>query len=108
MSEPAIEHPARGHRATTTQLDSPLDPYLEPLLRWIAKHDSGFNPSRSVKDAATRFDWPAPFVEVLFTAARVRGLLEPFYLAGNRGKISWRISNRGASWAASRTAAGDS
>ena len=95
MSEPG---PARRHRSPTTHIPSPLDPFLRDLLGWIARHDGELNPTQGLTAIAEEFDWQPSFAEVLFTAARSRGLLQPVQPRGSRGKIAWQLSPRGTHW----------
>jgi hypothetical protein len=95
MSAPG---PARPRRSPPPHVPSPLDPFLRDLLGWIASRDGGLNPTLDVVVIAEEFDWQPSFVEVLFTAARSRGLLQPSPARGGRGKVTWLLSARGAHW----------
>jgi hypothetical protein len=95
MSDPA---PARTRRPPAPYVPSPLDPFLREFLGWIASNDGGLNPPQGLTAIAEEFDWQPSFVEVLFTAARSRGLLQPVQTRGSRGKVTWHLSGRGGQW----------
>jgi hypothetical protein len=96
MSESAGESTAKRRRAPSHHVPSPLDPFLREFLAWIAALDGGLNPTQGIRSAAEEFDWQPAFVEVLFTAARSRGLVQPVVGKGTRGRAAWQLSARGA------------
>lgn len=80
------------------QSPSPLDAHLRSFLEHLTSLDTGFAPANGAGTAATACGVPAPFIDVLFTSARIRGLIEPFQPRGLRGRYRWRVSARGARW----------
>jgi hypothetical protein len=88
----------RTQRETVPQAPSPLDPFLLPFLDWVVKQQDGLNPPRDLRTISEVLDWQPSFAEVLFTAARSRGLLKPLPARGNRAKMTWQVSDRGAHW----------
>jgi hypothetical protein len=96
MSESPREWTAKRRRASSHQVPSPLDPFLRRFLVWIATLDGGLHPAQGLRAAAEEFDWQPDFVEVLFTAARSRGLVQPVFGKGARGRSAWQVSARGA------------
>jgi hypothetical protein len=82
---------------------SPLDPFLVDFLAWIVAHGGNFNPSPGLSAIAEERDWQPAFAEVLFTAARSRGLVHPVTTRAGRGKAAWQISPRGTHWLESAT-----
>ena len=100
MSAPGTERVPRSRRHPAPHVASPLDPFLRSFLGWIAAQNGGLNPTQGLKAVAEEFDWQPAFVEVLFTAARSRGLVQPVPARGSRSKIAWQVSPRGAEWLA--------
>jgi hypothetical protein len=98
MNARGTEHVPRARRTTTHNIPSPLDPFLRRFLGWVSAHDGGLNPTRELQVIAEEFDWQPSFVEVLFTAARSRGLLHPVPTRGSRSKIDWRVTPQGTEW----------
>ncbi len=80
------------------QSPSPLDGHLRRFLGFLDGLATGFGPTTDQAAAATACDVSVPFVEVLFTSARIRGLIEPFQPRGARGRYRWRVSPRGDRW----------
>lgn len=74
---------------------SPLDPFLSRFLDAVKGRDEGFQPGPESQELAEQLDLPRPFVDALFTSARMRGLLKPMY--GRGSKIRWVLSPAGAS-----------
>jgi hypothetical protein len=98
MSAPGTERVPRSRRTATSNIPSPLDPFLRTFLGWVSDRNGGFNPTQELPAIAEELDWQPAFVEVLFTAARSRGLLHPVSTRGSRSKVIWHISPRGAEW----------
>src|SRR4051794_13393582 len=103
MSASGTERLPRSRRTAAPQVPSPLDPFLRAFLGWIIDQNGGLNPTQGLKTIAEEFDWQPAFVEVLFTAARSRGLLQPVPTRGSRSKLTWQVSPRGSEWLASAT-----
>lgn len=76
--------------AEETSSPSPLDPFLVQFLAIIERSESGFQPGPESIRMASRMDLPRPFIDALFTSARIRGLIKPMYGRGN--KIRWAVS----------------
>jgi hypothetical protein len=93
-----MDHHHRSRRTAVPHVPSPLDPFLRDFLGWVVAHDGGLNPTQGLKAIAEEFDWQPAFAEVLFTAARSRGLVQSVPLRGSRGKVTWQISARGTNW----------
>lgn len=87
-----------GTRPYESQAPSPLDASLRAFLGHVATLDGGFAPTTDAGSAATACGVPFPFIEALFTSARIRGLIEPFQPRGARGRYRWRVSARGERW----------
>ena len=98
MSAFDIDQRPRARRAQAPQVPSPLDPFLRDFLHWVDGQPDGLVPPRGIRTLAETLDWQPSFAEVLFTAARSRGLLHPVQGRGGRAKVSWRLSARGKSW----------
>jgi hypothetical protein len=103
MNASGIERIPRSRRADTPHVASPLDPFLRIFLSWIVDQNGGLNPAHGLKAIAEECDWQPSFVEVLFTAARSRGLLQPVPTRGSRSRLTWQLSSRGADWLANST-----
>lgn len=73
--------------------ESPLDAYLVPFLASIAERDPGFTPGHESAVLAERLQMQRAFVDMLFTSARMRGLLKPAY--GRGSKVVWQVSATG-------------
>jgi hypothetical protein len=95
MSVPGAD---RRRRSPAPHVPSPLDPFLRDFLGWIVGRDGGLNPTQGLSLIAEEFDWQPAFAEVLFTAARSRGFLQPVSGRGRRGKVTWQLSARGTYW----------
>ncbi len=87
---PSLEYPV----VNPSSVESPLDPFMAQFLDLVERADDGFQPGPESKIMAERLDLPVPFVDALFTSARMRGLLKPAY--GRGSKIRWRVSPAGA------------
>jgi hypothetical protein len=98
MSATDRDHRLRSRRETVPQAPSPLDPFLRRFLNWVVDQPQGLNPPRDLQTISEALDWQPSFVEVLFTAARSRGLLKPMPARGSRAKMTWQVSDRGAYW----------
>jgi len=98
MSASGVERVPRSRRTATPHVSSPLDPFLRLFLGWVIDQNGGLNPSQGLNAIAEEFDWQAAFAEVLFTAARSRGLLQPVPTRGSRSKVTWQITPRGTDW----------
>jgi len=84
------------------QAPSPLDLHLRSFLEHLTTLPGGFAPATDGASLATACGVPAPFVDVLFTSAKTRGLIEPFQPRGARGRYRWRVSARGERWRTER------
>lgn len=83
-----------GYRTMTSSLhESPLDPYLATFLAAIANRAGGFTPGQESRALAEDLELQHPFVDMLFTSARMRGLLKPAY--GRGSKVVWQVSDAG-------------
>jgi hypothetical protein len=82
------------------QAPSPLDGHIHTFLDHLDSLPAGFAPSTTadVAAAAEACGVAEPFIEVLYTSARTRGLIEPFQPRGSRGRNRWRVSARGKHW----------
>jgi hypothetical protein len=98
MSASNPDHQYRSRREVVPQAPSPLDPFLRTFLSWVTQQPQGLTPPRDLRTVSELLDWQPSFVEVLFTAARSRGLLKPIYARGGRNKITWHVSDRGDHW----------
>lgn len=74
-------------------LQSPLDTFLVRFLAAIAERETGFTPGQESTALATYLGMQRPFVDMLFTSARMRGLLKPAY--GRGSKVVWHVSATG-------------
>ena len=72
---------------------SPLDPFLARFLELVADRERGFTPGPESAKVAAVLDQPRAFVDMLFTSARMRGLIKPTYGRGN--KAVWTVSPHG-------------
>jgi hypothetical protein len=108
MSQAANESKSAGSRSAnrTALVPSPFDPYLRQLLEWAASQPQGFTQATAAACTAADFGWQPAFADALFTSARVRGLLNPYYGKGSRGRSQWAISKRGQAWLNSLSTAG--
>ena len=92
------EGPAMSRPASPPQPPSPLDGFLRRFLVAATEEEDGFSPTLDTVRVATELDCPPAFVEALFTSARTRGLVEPAWTRGPRGRNRWRLSARGEQW----------
>lgn len=81
--------------STTPQAQSPLDPFLVQFLRELDTLETGYSPASHASVVAEECGFPPSFAEALFTSARARGLIEPFRSRHVRGRIRWRLSQKG-------------
>jgi len=72
---------------------SPLDAFLARFLSLIAERERGFVPGPQSEKIAGTLGQPRAFIDMLFTSARMRGLIKPSYGSGN--KIVWKVSPAG-------------
>lgn len=77
---------------------APLDPFVDEFLRWMADQPDGFTRPTDNPSLGASFDWPEPFVDVVFTCSRVRRLIEPATVPAGRGRVRWTLSQRGRVW----------
>ena len=78
---------------TSPPPESPLDPSLARFLLVIAGREGGFTPGQESIALAEKMDVQRQFVDMLFTSARMRGLLKPAY--GRGSKVVWQVSTSG-------------
>src|SRR5688572_16302030 len=97
-----------AERRTLGDVDesSPLDPFLGPFLERLGAYGEGYTPGTHGRAVAAALGWPPAFADALFTSARARGLVEPQWSRGSRGRHRWQVSRRGATWLAARDAPG--
>ncbi len=86
---------ARPAGESTTQVPSLFDPFLVEFLRALETLPEGFSPQSSLKPIAATLQQDPAFIEGLFTCARRRSLIEPYYPPGRRSTFRWRVSRRG-------------
>ncbi len=97
MSEtPASRHSRRNR--STLDVPSPLDAFLLDFLQWLAQRERGLSLTQDGHLVAEAFGWPPPFVEALLVSARARRLIAQE--DSRRGRVTWRISERGRAWLA--------
>ncbi len=80
------------------QSPSPLDPHIRCFLQHLETLPAGFAPTTDLGAAGVACSVPEPFIDALFTSAKMRGLIEPFQPRGARGRYRWRVSSRGRQW----------
>lgn len=97
MSETVSSRRSRRNRGTP-DIPSPLDAFLLDFLQWLAQREHGLSLSREGPLVAEAFGWPPPFVEALLVSARARRLITQEDT--RRGRVTWRISERGRAWLA--------
>ncbi|HYJ13408.1 MAG TPA: hypothetical protein VEW66_07445 [Thermomicrobiales bacterium] len=72
---------------------SPLDPFLTRFLELLAERERGFTPGPESDKVAAALGQPRAFIDMLFTSARMRGLIKPTYGRGSRA--AWIVSSHG-------------
>jgi hypothetical protein len=75
---------------------SPLDPYVDLVVRWIAGIEGGAPAGGLSLSIATTFDWPAPFAEVVLAGVNGRRLLRPIEMSNRPLRLV--LSRRGETW----------
>lgn len=91
------------HDLASPPCPAPLDPFIVDFLDWLRRRPAGYVPALDAQSVAVDLDWPLPFVEVVFTSAKMRRLLEVDQPYG-RGRVHWSISPAGEAWRSSQTA----
>lgn len=86
---------------------SPLDPYLRQVLTWAEAESRGFSQTAFATEAES-LGWQPAFADAVFTSARVRGLIGPFFGKGARGRSLWQLSARGRAWLEANEFVGES
>lgn len=71
---------------------------MRDFLHWIAAKTDGLSPPSDLQRLSDVLDWQPSFTEVLFTAARSRGLLSPVPVRGGKNRLAWQLSARGTHW----------
>lgn len=99
MSESPSSRRSRHNRGSL-DIPSPLDAFLLDFLQWLAQREHGLSLTRDGHVVAEAFGWPPPFVEALLVSARARRLITQE--DSRRGRVTWRISERGRSWLTAR------
>jgi hypothetical protein len=97
MSETVSSRRSRRNRGTL-DIPSPLDAFLFDFLQWLAQREHGLSLAQDGHLVAETFEWPLPFVEALLVSARARRLIAQE--DSRRGRVTWRISERGRAWLA--------
>jgi hypothetical protein len=87
---------ARNAGAPTPR--SPLDPYVEQVVRWVGQTPSGVSSIGIGAAIAAAMDWPPPFAEAILASVRARKLLR-VHRAGTRS-VRLGLSRRGEAWLA--------
>ncbi len=75
---------------------SPLDPYVDRVVRWIGESPGGVPANGLAAAIAMKFDWPAPFAEAILVGVNGRRLLRPNTMS-NR-PLRFLLSRRGTAW----------
>lgn len=96
-----MEAETRSQRLDSPRsLNSPLDPYVDRLVRWVAERPDGVPAVGLAASVARDLDWPAPFAEAILASVRARRLLR-IHRAGARA-LRLVPSPRAQRWLADR------
>jgi len=76
--------------------ESPLDPYVDLVVRWIAAMQGGAPSNGLSSSIAATFGWPAPFAEVILAGVNGRRLLRPNQMSNRPLRLM--LSRRGETW----------
>ena len=93
MSDTSTQRTAKPSEAVK---GSPLDPYVDLVVHWIAGMDGGAPAGGLSLLIATTFDWPAPFAEVILAGVNGRRLLRPNQMSNRPLRLM--LSRRGEAW----------
>ena len=75
---------------------SPLDPYVDRVVRWIASNKGGMPANGLAAAIAVEFDWPPPFAEAILVSVNGRRLLRPNHMSSRPSRLM--LSRRGLAW----------
>jgi hypothetical protein len=92
MSDDSIqqETPSGGHDL------SPLDPYVDRVVRWFAANKGGMPANGLAAAIAAQFDWPLAFAEAILVSVNGRRLLRPNQMSNRPSRLM--LSRRGLAW----------
>ena len=93
MSDEAIQHESRANPGVDR---SPLDPFVDRVVRWIAESPGGVPVNGLASAIATNFDWPFPFAEAILVSVNGRRLLQPNQMSSR--PLYLVLSRRGVAW----------
>lgn len=75
---------------------SPLDPYVDRVVRWFAVNKGGLPANGLAAAIAAEFNWPAPFAEAILVSVNGRRLLRPNRMSSRPSRLM--LSRRGLAW----------
>jgi hypothetical protein len=88
-------------RAEPRLHQSPLDPFVEQVLRWIAESPEGV-PAVGLSAAVAReLDWPPPFADAILASVKARRILR--VQRGGTRSLRLGLSRRGEAWLEERS-----
>jgi hypothetical protein len=93
MSDDAVQQESQtgaGHDL------SPLDPYVDRVVRWFAATKGGMPANGLAAAIAAQFDWPVPFAEAILVSVNGRRLLRPNRMSSRPSRLM--LSRRGLAW----------
>lgn len=75
---------------------SPLDPFVDQVVCWIAASPGGVAANGLAAAIAGNFDWPLPFAEAILIGVNGRRLLRPNRMSSHPLRLM--LSRRGLAW----------
>jgi len=91
------EEPTKRDLGAAPGVDlSPLDPYVDLVVHWIAESSGGVAANGLSSAIALQFDWPAPFAEAILVSVNGRRLLKSNQMSNRQ--LRFMLSRRGQAW----------